>query len=357
MKFSFAVTILLIIGCTHGKEAKRRLKAKKESKQSAESSAGPTIPTIPGVKAGNVILSQYIDYPPYAMLGEAEDDFPLSGFGAEVARGLEEVCDISITVAQTDWGNCWTSEDKIGIGLARGEFHGCMTYTHTAGVRNRFLDFSAPILSANKAAGIITRLKDGVPVISGSSDLSGVKVADVLGWAPTADNLAIVTNTCTGEKFSGYEIVKPKEVTGNENQDALLSLLNGDADALWIYADQAYNYGCANKSDSDTHDCTLWDGLGTEFAYIHSGMFDFVRAGTTLAMSKKGSGLPEVLDPCIESFLKTESYYELCEKYEQTKGCFPNEFFPAGADSEKTEYNTPPNELPSGCIGGYCGCS
>jgi len=350
MKFYFAVIILVTIGSIHGEETKRRLKSKKGSKQSVGSSAGPTIPTIPGVKAGNIVLSQYIDYPPFSMLGEAEDDFPLSGFAVDVARGLEEVCDIHITVAQTDWDNCWTKADTIGRGLALAEMHGCMAYTHTAGVRNRFLDFSAPILSRNKAAGIITRLEGGVPVISGSSDLSGIKVADVKGWAPTADNLAIVTNTCTGEKFSGYEMIIPEEVTGNENDDALLSLLNGDADALWIYADQAYNSGC------DTHDCTLWERLGTDFAYIHSGMFDFTRAGTTLAMSKKGSGLPEVLDPCIESFLQTESYYNLCEKYEQTKDCFENEFFPAGVDSEETAYNTPSNELPAGCIDGYCGC-
>ena len=32
---------------------------------------------------------------------------------------------------------------------------GCMTYTHTYGARNRFMEFSRPILKDNKPAGIL----------------------------------------------------------------------------------------------------------------------------------------------------------------------------------------------------------
>jgi hypothetical protein len=58
-----------------------------------------------------------------------------------------------------------------------------MTYTHSAGVRNRCLEFSQAILDDNKSAGILTRLdEDGIPVISGLSNLGGVTVVDLPGF-------------------------------------------------------------------------------------------------------------------------------------------------------------------------------
>jgi len=135
-------------------------------------------------------------------------------------------------------------------------------------------------------------LVDGVPTVNGSSNLDGLKVLDVSGWAPTADNLAIVTNQCTGEKFTGYDILVPSESTGQDNDDALRALLAGEADALWIYADQAESYSCASAPESAAWDCTLWDGLGINFAYIQTGIFDWSRAGTTLSISKKGRVFP-----------------------------------------------------------------
>jgi hypothetical protein len=178
----------------------------------------------------------------YAQLGPADQDFPVSGFGAEFAKGLEDVCDIDVTVVQTQWARCW-QVDRIGEGLSLGEFHGCTTYTHASGVRNRYLEFSDPILDDNKAAGILTRLQNGRPVVSGNSDLTGVKVVDVVGFAPTADNLAIVRNDCIGAQFSGYEIIAPSSTSDYPNDDALKTLLNGDADAMWVCK---YNSCCAS---------------------------------------------------------------------------------------------------------------
>ena len=109
-----------------------------------------------------------------------------------------------------------------------------MTYTHTIGVRNRYMEFSHGILSHNKPAGLITRLKNGIPEISPQSDLSGIKVVDVAGWAPTEDGLSMVTNTCTNKRFTGYTMLTP-EKAGNDA--AMKMLLNGEADAIWIYAD------------------------------------------------------------------------------------------------------------------------
>lgn len=329
-------------------------KLKKENKK-VGGSEGRGLASVPGVSSDVVLLAADINYPPYAQLGSIEDDAPLSGFGPDLALSLSEVCPaLQVEVTQANWGeDCWGS-NVIGEGLKAGRYHGCMTYTHTGGVRNRYMEFSSPILSDNKAAGILTRLENGVPVIDGNSDLSGVKVADVVGWAPTADNLAIVTNKCTGEPFAGYELISPD----GENDGALQALLDGTVDAVWIYTDQAENYSCANTPEPDeaAWDCSLWDGLGTDFAFVQTGIFEWSVAGTTLSMSKKGSGVPEVLNPCIEAFLETESYYDLCVDYNLVNSCFSNDFFPAGEMLEEPVYNLPTNELTTDCSEGYCSC-
>lgn len=124
----------------------------------------------------------------------------LAGFGHDIAQGLPEVCPhLEVTVVETKWANCWTSEGS-GQGLDNAHYHGCLTYTHTSGQRNRFMEFSNAILSANKPAGILTRLNaEGKPVVSPTSDLNGVKIVDVSGWAPTADTLIYVKNSCAGD--------------------------------------------------------------------------------------------------------------------------------------------------------------
>ena len=48
-----------------------------------------------------------------------------------------------------------------------------------------YLDFSAPILNHNKAAGFMVRLDaNGDPLVSPNSDLSDQTIVDVSGWAP-----------------------------------------------------------------------------------------------------------------------------------------------------------------------------
>ena len=101
-----------------------------------------------------------------------------------------------VTTVQTQWSKCWGS-NVIGEGLATGEFHGCMTYTHTTGQRNRFVEFSDGILQMNKPAGILTRLNNGVPVVSPTTvDFTGIKLGDVTGWAPTPDTFVFNKNYC-----------------------------------------------------------------------------------------------------------------------------------------------------------------
>lgn len=41
-------------------------------------------------------------------------------------------------------------------------------------------------------------------------------------------------------------------------------------------------------------------GQPNGFAYIHTGLNEWSINGTTLAISKKGSGLADALNPCIE---------------------------------------------------------
>ena len=225
MKLFTALTLLtipLVFAKTTdaGDQRVRRMKASKSTKSSKSAPSMkirvPNSPPLPGMSNMNaagmpkVVLAQDTNYPPYTSIGE---DLDISGFGPDFARGLDEVCDVDIVLVQTEWASCWGS-NKIGSGLSNGEYHGCTTYTNTKGVRNRYLEFSEPILAMNKAAGILTRLEGGAPVVDGQSSLSGVNVGDVVGWAPTEDVLITSTNLCSGETFSGFTIVPNAGTSG-----------------------------------------------------------------------------------------------------------------------------------------------
>jgi len=315
-------------------------------------------PDLPGFyneqKKAKVILAQGTNYPPYASLG---DNLQISGFGPDFAKGLKTVCKIDVILVETDWlTGCWNK--KIAPGLLNGDYHGCTTYTNTKGVRNRYLEFTKPILSMNKAAGILTRIENGTPVVDGMSSLDGVNVGDVVGWAPTSDLVGISKNLCTNKEFSGFTLVPNEPAEGeNANDVALKQLLDGETDALWIYADQAHNYASKCEEDADqSWDCDMWKRFGTDFAYVQTGSYDYMNTGTTLAMSKKGSGLARTLNPCIDAYIETESYYTLCKKYGLEADCFQNKFFPSIEDEEPKDYSKPTNELSGDCAKGYCPC-
>jgi hypothetical protein len=225
-----------------------------------------------------------------------------------------------------------------------------MTYTHTQGIRNTYADFSIAILAVNKAAGLLTLLENGAPRVDGFSDLSGLKVVDVGGWAPTADGLGFVTNKCTGEKYSSdYTLL-----TGDGNDASMQMLRDGSADAMFVYSDQAKNYQCKAGVDA-TWNCSLWTGFGTEYAYVQTGQFGYVVNGTTLALTKKGSGVDAVVNPCIAEFMATQAYYDLCVKHDQVDNCVPNSFFPNVTDYVH-EYNRATDEHVTDCSDGYCKC-
>jgi len=356
MKFStFTVCSLILCSVPFLSAQSTTKKAKKVTKKGQAASTAklsvPSTPPLPGIlnDGKKVILAQDIDYPPYTGIDESLN---LSGFGVDFAKGLEEVCDLDVVVIQASWGDCWSN--KIGVGLSTGYYHGCTTYTNTRGIRNRYLEFSAPILADNKPAGILTRLEGGVPVVDGASSLEGVKVGDVLGWAPTSDVLVTSTNLCTMEKFTGFTMILP-EVDGNDA--ALKMLLDGDVDALWIYADQAEDYASACANDpNQVWDCSLWSKFKTDFAYVQTGIYDYMNSGTTLAISKLGSGLASSLDPCIEAFIKTKSYKDLCVEYDLESSCFENEFFDTVGDAVTSPTKLATKELTTACSDGYCPC-
>lgn len=92
------------------------------------------------------------------------------------------------------------------------------------------------------------------------------------------------------------------------------------SDAMWVYVDFGENFkfaGCIEnypdkKSMSPDWDCAKWAGFGTNFAFIHTGQFGHSFNGSTLAMSKKGSGLMDIINPCMTRFMQTEDYYKVC---------------------------------------------
>jgi len=321
--------------------------------------SGPLEPPIPGVMPGRmrpkIILAQDIDWPPYAFLKvPPTGDFEVGGFGHDVAMGLSSVCDIDMVTRQAAWADCWGS-NVIGPALDNGVFHGCMTYTHTTGVRNRYMEFTNPILDENKPAGILTRLgSDGLPVVNPMSSLSGVNIVDVAGWAPTAEGLQLVQNFCTGSPFSGFNLITP---TVGGNDAAMEYLMNGTADAMFVYADQAYNYRPNQPNVVPNWNTALWTGFGTQFAYIHTGMFAHSNNGTTLAISKLGSGLKDILNPCIDRFLQTRMYYDICVNHSLTADCFTNSHFPSAGPSTLSSWVQPTNTQTGDCSNGYCSCS
>ena len=209
-------------------------------------------------------------------------------------------------------------------------------------------------------------------------------------------------NECKNETYNNtFEVVQGDDIvlngsyTGVANQDAyvktnmnkpfdgkgpndraLLAVLEGQADAMWIYGDQADNYLCPSGEKQEGWNCDLWNRFGKDFAYIQVGMYTWMHNGTTFAFSKKGSGLNDLLNPCIDSFLRTKTFYDTCKfnhnNHNQLQACFPNEYFEADEKYVKPEdqkndttyvFNHPFSfatmdmaKAGQNCSTGYCNC-
>jgi len=294
-----------------------------------------------------------INYPPYAYQNSTTGE--LSGFGADIARGMNAMCtDVQIEIVQAVWSDCWSAAGggTLGAKLENGTVDACMTYTHTQGIRNVYAEFSGGILNVNKAAGLIAPLApNGLPLVTGQDTLLNKTVVDVGGWAPTADGLGFVENKCTGQPYSSNYTL----LVGKDNDESLRMTLNGTADAMFVYSDQAKNYQCKAGVDQTEWDCNLWAGFGKTFAYVQTGQFGYVVNGTTLALAKKGSGVAAKVNPCLQRFMETKEYYDVCQKHGLTAQCYPNQYFTA-QDYVPKEYNLPTKRHTGDCTSGYCPC-
>jgi hypothetical protein len=324
-------------------------------------------------------MAMDVDYPPYAYLKQEPFESRIDldevvGVGADMIKAMGVHCGFDVDIIQAHWADCWGA-GEIGQGLLQGWYHGCMTYTHAAGVRNRYLEFSNSWAIMNKPSGLITKLVNGVPHIHGGDTLSGKTIVDVTGWAPTADTLFFVVNKCTDEKYEGFTVVQGDDVDVSgtfkgPNDRALLAVLEGKADAMWIYGDQAANYHCPDGETQDGWNCDLWHGFGTEFAYVQSGMFGWMHNGTTVAMAKKGSGVAKFLDSCLDSFMQTREFLEVCKTnhgdppHNQLSTCIPNKYFYEDPDYSPWDIKHSPYMFATKdmqghhtCATGYCTCS
>lgn len=297
-------------------------------------------------------------------------------------KGMAKHCNFDVYVMRAHWSDCWGA-GEIGQGLLQGWYHGCMTYTHAAGVRNQYLEFSNSWAIPNKPSGLIVKLTNGKPAIDGKDNLKGKTIVDVTGWAPTAETIWFVKNQCTGESFSDFKIIQGDDVNltraseaKGPNDKALLAVLEGKADAMFVYGDQAQNYHCKPGETRKFWNCKLWNGLGKDFAYIQTGMFGWMHNGTTISMSKKGSGVADFIDKCFEKFRQTKEYYDVCKTmhgdppHNQLHHCIPNKYFFEDEEHKghgkngghpdlvaKEPYMYPTKQQEGGCSTGYCTCA
>jgi len=298
------------------------------------------------------------DWPPYAFKNAQGG---LEGIGKDIADGMNAACtDVEIEVVEVPWSDCWTSDDNLGQGLANGAIDACMTYTHGRGSRDQKADFSMAFLKVDKSAGFITRLDaDGKPVVCGTDNLSGKAVADVGGWAPTADSIEMVKNQCSNTpvevKTADVKVVNLVAGT-NVNDEALKQVLDGTVDLLYVYADNAETFKCKNDGVAVEHDCTLWDKLGQPcgYAYVQTGMFGWTLNGTTLAMTKPGSPAAQGINHCLHKFMQTKQFYDVCVKHGMECDCVPNSHFP-NTGCTTAVYNKP-TTAHTNCNTGYCPC-
>ena len=116
---------------------------------------------------------------------------------------------------------------------------------------------------------------------------------------------------------------------------AMRALLDGDADALYAYASLIEDRkGCKQLGC----DASLYDGLGTKYAWIHVDMLEYQVNGTTLAMTKKGSPLIDAFNPCVRSVMRSTWYADACARYAAAGfddvECYPNAHFEAAEEGD-----------------------
>lgn len=336
----------------------------------------PLAGILPGTTKAKINLG-YDIWSPYVYIDDTTGE--PTGFGPEFVKLMQkssnEACaKLDISMVQDGWERMWSDTGmpgsdgkgaKLGDGSNYGLYHGGMTYTHLKGLRPRMGHFSYAItMPSSQPSGLIVKLKDGKPMFSGTSDLNGATIVDVAGYAPTPDTFANVQNWCQGGAFFSKNVtfVAPSDI-GNK---AAMKVFKERADVqlMYVYGDQADD--CAGTNFAG--DCEGWEGLGTEYAYLHIGLSPNVN-GTTICYGKKNSGVYELVNPCIQAVMETKDYRDLCnaplrppdQMSTNMAACYPNSFWTeedyakqtvgiyTKKQAERTDSKT--------CADGYCTCS
>jgi hypothetical protein len=333
-------------------------------------------PPLPGIMPGKSAAKVLLGFDIWAPMVEVDpaDSSKLSGFGPEFVYLMNDMCPtLDIHLVHDAWDRMWSDTfdaaadatvSRLGEGTAQGYYHAGATYTHIKGTRNRMGEFGWAITKpSDQPVGVITRLESGRPVISSSESLGGQRVVDVAGYAPTEDTIDDVFNHCASPPTPLATADEPVEwvpAGAIGNFAAMAALKEKRADAMYVYADQAQNCiaSCANGFSACTDtECRNWDGLGEEYAYIHTGLKTNFN-GTTIAFSKKGSGIHDVINPCIQKVMETEQYFHLCKKFNHLAGCYANQFFEGGtADTKVWDNNHKERTDSYTCADGYCTCA
>lgn len=285
-----------------------------------------------------------------------------TGFGFEFAQEVCRVGDLDCRFVRDSYDNCWTSGNTPGLGVQDGWYQACSTYTNTF-LRQTSVQFGASY-TQGRPAGILTRLDaGGQPVVSPSSNLDGVTVAVVGGWATNQESLRYIVNDCTDALFSGFSTVTPADA--NFGPDAAVrALLDGTVDAVYLYASTIEDRSNPDACALPGCDLSLYqDRLGTDYAFIHTGIYDYQANGTTLSFTHQGSDLNAVLDPLVQEVIESEFYADLCNRWTVEKGfddisCFPNEFMNSTVDrvAPGSKANNARSAEFQDCASGYCAC-
>jgi hypothetical protein len=338
---------------------------------------GSAAPPLSGIAPGNgkeKIILAYSLWSPYIYIQEDKPNgFAIDFIGLMQTFKTPACKKLDVNLVQDGWERMWSDSGMpggdgtgamIGDAIGHGLYHGGITYTHLKGVRDRMAGFSHAItVPTSQPAGIVVKLKNGKPVVSPKSNLDGVTIVDIAGDAPTPDNFYSVKNYCNGGEYfsANVNFIIPKT---NKLVAAMKEFKsNPDAQVMWLYGDQASN--CLGTGF--TGECEGWDGFGTEWAYLHTGM-ETNKNGTTIAIGKKYSGLYDIINPCIQDVLASKEYKDLCYKplrpplqmETNAANCIPNSFWTKKElDALKVEiYHEKHHERTDSktCATGYCTC-
>ncbi len=63
-----------------------------------------------------------------------------------------------------------------------------------------------------------------------------------------------------------------------------------------------------------------------------------------------------VVFQCIQKFMATKNYYEICKKHKFEESCYKNSHWPTSG-STTAAWEKPTADQTSGCSDGYCSCS